>query len=631
MQFHREWDRLKDQQHLYEKKLYEHNPFYLGDDPRPDRPFQPIPKHKILNPLALDQLTVREQNKHFNMYEREKAYEELEWKQKLKEKELELKQTRIACPYSDLDEITMYAMIGDLKHPDLVLKQSHFENNAQNGVNATNLHSLIQINETSLRNNQMNGLHVQAGAGDVSLVHSTVESNSMNGVNITYAGGLKEFNYTRVHANSLYGIWISYDVRQEFDNLFQNTTLNSSTVEANLLGGVWLGSYCNQSNITVNASVIRNNHENGIVIEACRTSVPLNLSSMGDFLDENSINYKQWWIARFNYTHLNVSWTLFDGNRLNGLKIDGCQSMVGMLTNNTFQNHQRGALLITPSREIDTIVRNVSINILFNKFFNNSGRYALNIGLNEFATRLFQTINITLNRFEHNTMFEPYEVHGGLNPRSSISAVAILSSSNVALTQNWFNNPNSRIQIGTQLENYTSFINATLNWFSSNTPVYEFQYSLLNRERCNQQWLKVRDQIFDSANRSNLAEIVYWPYSCNERMWSHESSIDLRPPAYFDLTASQALGGVYDIGDNELPSGRYTVVNDIFVKPGAKLRIKAGTELSFMNGVGMLVLGELHIDGYVSSMVKFTLANRYAQPKKVTLFCFLIFFLTLRL
>jgi hypothetical protein len=120
MQYHREWDRLKDQHHLYEKKLYEHNPFYSGDDPRPDRPFQPLPKHKILNPLALDQLTVREQNKHFQMYEREKVYEELEWKQKLKEKELELKQTRIACPYSDLDEITMFAMIGDLKHPDLV-------------------------------------------------------------------------------------------------------------------------------------------------------------------------------------------------------------------------------------------------------------------------------------------------------------------------------------------------------------------------------------------------------------------------------------------------------------------------------------------------------------------------------
>jgi hypothetical protein len=501
-----------------------------------------------------------------------------------------------------------------------VLKQSHFENNAHNGINVTNLHSLVQINETSLRNNEMNGLHVQAGAGDVSLVHSNVEANSMNGVNITYAGGLKEFNYTRIHGNGLFGLWVSYDVRQEYDNLFQNTTLNSSTVEANHLGGVWLGAYCNQSNITVNASVIRRNHENGIVIEACRTPRPLNLSTPGEFLDENSINYKQWWIARFNYTHLNVSWTLFDGNRLNGLKIDGCQSMVGLMTNNTFKNHERGALLITPSRELDTIVRNVSINIQYNKFVNNSGRYALNIGLNEFATRLFQTINITFNRFEHNTMSEPYEFSsdsGGLNPRASVSAVAVISSSNVAINQNWFNNPDSRVQIATHLENFTSVINASFNWFASNTPVYEFQYSLLNRERCNQQWTRVRDQVFDAANRSNLAEVVYWPYQCNDRMWPHESSIDLRPPSYFDLTASQAFGGIYDIGDNELPSGRYTVVNDIFVKPGAKLKINAGTELSFLNGVGMLVLGELHIDGYVSSMVKFTLSNRYAPPRKV--------------
>ena len=618
VQFNREWEQLKRQQSLYEKKLYEHNPFYLGDDPRPERPYQPIPKHKILNPLTLDQLTVREQNKHFTMYERQKVYEELEFKMKMKEKEQELRQTRIACPFSDLDEITMYAMIGDLKHPDLVLKNSHFSRNAQNGVNVTNLHSLVQINETSLNQNHMNGLHVQAGAGDVSMVHSQAEANSMNGVNITYAGGLKEFNYSRIANNALFGIWISYDVRQEYDNLFQNTTLNSSTVEANQLGGVWLGSYCNQSNITVNASVIRNNHENGIVIEACRSPPSLlNLSNPIDLLDQNSINYKQWWIARYNYTHLNVSWTLFDGNRLNGLKIEAIQNMVGMLTNNTFQNHQKGALLITPSSSRDTLTRNVSISILFNRFRNNRGRYALNVALNEFAGQLMQTINITFNRFEKNDIHEPY--NGALNSRASVSAVAVISSSNVQLTQNWFDNPASRVQIGTHLNNHTSFINASFNWFATNTPVYEFQYSLLNRERCNQQWLKVREQVFDSANRSNLAEIIYWPYQCNERMWSHEASIDLRPPAYFDLAATHAFGGVYDIGDNQLPAGRYTVVNDIFVKPGAKLKIKSGTELSFLNGVGMLVLGELDIDGYVSSAVRFTLSNKYAPVKKQTL------------
>lgn len=165
----------------------------------------------------------------------------------------------------------MYAMIGVLKNPDLLVVASHFLNNSQNGVNATNLHSLIQFNETWIVNNQMNGLHVQAGSGDVSLYHSQVADNVMNGVNITYAGGLKEFNYTRIQNNGLYGVYIDFNVTQEFDNIFQNTTFNGSFVEMNALGGVFIGSYCNYSNITVNASVIRMNREEGLVIEACRS------------------------------------------------------------------------------------------------------------------------------------------------------------------------------------------------------------------------------------------------------------------------------------------------------------------------------------------------------------------------
>lgn len=190
---------------------------------------------------------------------------------KIAQKEVEVSQTRIACPYSAYDEITMYAMVGVLKHPDLLVRNSHFHNNSLNGVNATGLHSLIQFNETLLSHNHMNGLHVQAGAGDISFYHSDIASNSMNGVNITYAGGLKEFNYTRIFNNGLYGIYVNYNVTQEFDNIFQNTTLNGSLVELNAFGGVFIGPYCNYSNITVNGTIFRYNREDGLVIEACRS------------------------------------------------------------------------------------------------------------------------------------------------------------------------------------------------------------------------------------------------------------------------------------------------------------------------------------------------------------------------
>ncbi len=64
------------------------------------------------------------------------------------------------------------------------------------------------------------------------------------------------------------------------------------------------------------------------------------------------------------------------------------------------------------------------------------------------------------------------------------------------------------------------------------------------------------------------------------------------------------------MGDAVLPVRRYTVTNDILVKPGAKLTIKAGTELSFVNGVGMLVLGELSAEGLAGSDVRFGLADQ---------------------
>lgn len=165
----------------------------------------------------------------------------------------------------------MYAMVGVLKNPDLLVANSHFLNNSMNGVNATNLHSLVQLNESALVGNQMNGLHVQAGSGDVSLYHSHVADNFMNGVNITYAGGLKEFNYTSVLNNGLYGIYVNFNVSQEFDNIYQNTTVNGSIIEMNALGGMFIGSYCNYSNITINGTVFRLNREDGLVIEACRS------------------------------------------------------------------------------------------------------------------------------------------------------------------------------------------------------------------------------------------------------------------------------------------------------------------------------------------------------------------------
>ena len=116
---------------------------------------------------------------------------------------------------------------------------------------------------------------------------------------------------------------------------------------------------------------------------------------------------------------------------------------------------------------------------------------------------------------------------------------------------------------------------------------------------------------FSLSQRSNLAQLIYYPYSCNERLWFHEASSDLRPPADFSVADAMSLGGPLDSGVTTLAAQRYLVTNDILVRPGAKLVLPPGTELRFLNGVGMTVLGELHVDGLQASEVTFSLADQH--------------------
>lgn len=57
------------------------------------------------------------------------------------------------------------------------------------------------------------------------------------------------------------------------------------------------------------------------------------------------------------------------------------------------------------------------------------------------------------------------------------------------------------------------------------------------------------------------------------------------------------IGGViYE--NKDLPEGRYQVVEDLHIMPGAKLSLNPGTELFFADGVGMLVQGTLFLNTF---------------------------------
>ena len=319
---------------------------------------------------------------------------------------------------------------------------------------------------------------------------------------------------------------------------------------------------------------------------------------------------------------VNISWNLFEGNRLNGLKIPSIQSFVGIITNNTFRNHAKGAFIITSDKKhrlTDALIRNVTLDICYNYFHNNSGRYAASLELDEQNRNHF--INFTYNRLEWNYMYEAYKE---LNSRTSVSAVLIVSSSNILVNFNYFNNSLSKIQIGTQLDNLTSIINASHNWFGLFEPVYHLNYLYTNRDICNSKWFRIRERVFDFNNRSNLAQVVYWPYSCNEYSNSLEASTYYQPPNVFDFRLVNDFGGCFDMNELTLPQTRYLVTNDIIIRPSSKLILRSGTELNFLNGVGILVQGELVIDGFPMSDVKFNVADQrlyklYSQHPQILL------------
>ena len=533
------WEQFQSEQLNYEQSLFDRDNRLRESS----RDMNVLQNH--IAPLFFHSLSFQEQQRQLILFDNYQKEQKRKLDEQIKEEQRLLQQGRIYCPLSSMDEITMFAMVGPSKHPDLVLKNTQLTHNFNNGLNCTSAQSLIQLNETILAHNQLNGLTIYAGAGDVSLSHCLIENNYLNGINLTYAGGLKEFNYTRISNNSLNGVYIKFSKEFEAQNIFQNTTFNSSLINENFLDGVRIGSYCGgPSNITINSSVVKSNSANGLVIESCNN----------ELLNDN---------RTLALITLNISWSEFDSNRLNGLNINFAQNLTGLITNNTFRSHFKGALSISANDSLASMHWNLSLKIEYNSFVENSGRYALNVGTNPLADRDCQLIEVKFNRFENNYIYDAYRQI--LNPRSTASGVVTVGSSNVLLNQNWFMNPKSRVQISTSLENFTSVINASMNWFEGLVePVYDLHYFISYRDKCNQQWANVRQVVFDQTNRANLAEIVYWPYACNERLNLYEMSVNLRPPVMFDFSATDSFGGVIDSGDVTFPAARFQLNLNIF-------------------------------------------------------------------
>ena len=173
----------------------------------PEYPWQER-KDEYVAPISLSKLTFEDEQNALNEFELEQRRQQFAFSMELEQERQKLRQARVHCPFADFDDISLFAMVGARKDPDLVVRDSLLADNGHNGLNATSLRSLVEVSGTRLAGNGLNGLQVHGGAGDLSMSHCRVEGNGQSGVNVTYAGGLKEFNYTTVSGNALFGMCI---------------------------------------------------------------------------------------------------------------------------------------------------------------------------------------------------------------------------------------------------------------------------------------------------------------------------------------------------------------------------------------------------------------------------------------
>ncbi|CAF0748650.1 unnamed protein product, partial [Didymodactylos carnosus] len=152
----------------------------------------------------------------------------------------------------------------------------------------------------------------------------------------------------------------------------------------------------------------------------------------------------------------------------------------------------------------------------------------------------------------------------------------------------------------------------------ASTTYYYYSLYYEKPELCFQNWPKIRSRIFDHHNRSNLAEIIWYPFLCSDRNLTTEIWQCQLPNCGFSSTSFYVqqeqrqrennfnyIGGVLD-KFYTLSPGKYIVNNDILIKPGAGLTIE-NSQLQFMNGIGMFVMGELIVKGHDGSKTKFEL------------------------
>lgn len=490
---------------------------------------------------------------------------------------------------------------------DVEISNSFISGNEGRGIWVENPRSGIFIqNTTVLNHNYLSGIHVENGTGQVIIQGGEISNNTGHGLFINLAGGYYHIDNSTISHNSQKGIMIEYDKRPELVSFNHTMHMGYSLVTKNGENGLFIGNVCRSDafwNVSMN-SFIRNG-EDAIYFQSCLPTPEITLG-FKNFSTRLNLSDPEL-IFHNNYQEFLITHNVFLANSRRAIHMAPVFFLKSFIRHNLFREQQLAVIYINNQNLLNmdvsmdnSIEAPVNIRIASNRFYKNFGRYVANIGAQEDNPK--HAIVFTKNTLEENSINEPYT---DLKPRSRVSAVVVVSSSNTKVIRNRFNNPESQYELGCHLERHHKIINATTNFWGYNLDA-----------------MSVYRRIFDRKNRYNLAQVEFLQYllSPEDLEYATDLSFDRERDKISTFRNGTRLGGEVK-GYEDLPTNTYIVQDDIFIRSAGHLIIRPGTVLKFNDGVGMMVQGRLDAVGHANSQILFTssiAASRSPQRVPIT-------------
>ncbi|KAI6192849.1 hypothetical protein M3Y99_01913900 [Aphelenchoides fujianensis] len=416
----------------------------------------------------------------------------------------------------------------------LNVTNSVISNNTGNGIQAVDVRDRFALTNVTLESNQgLAGVLVRGGAADLWINDTSMNYNWGDGMNVSYAGGSVNLNTSRLIGNRWRGFAFHLNTSLPFHALRHEIVMKGRPannifypemlIADNWWGGVLVGNFCLPADRGFKPKVLlswirfdENHYHPHAEVFACQS-------------------------ADVAQTAVEVTGNAIRGGTGLGFRMEPAVNTRLVVNSNHFHNIRNSALLVRNARHPQLRRLPARVEIWKNEFKGNVGpEYIVSIGLNEDAPQ--QSLEFSQQN----------------EARSSPYAALVVSSSNVVLHYNCFGNPQSDFEIATSLMEHAKVVDASKNNWGDRF-VRNFQH-----------------RIFDQFNRYSLARINIEPYAaiCNQVV-SAPTHLQENYRHYKNENQPFVIGGtIYE--NDDLPSGRYTVVEDLHIMPGEVIRADHG-------------------------------------------------------